>query len=165
MKKRFFIFWLMVLVLTSCETGYDVDYRLVNNSGHTVTFTSNPKYQEYFWNDHPTGITIESGKDSLYFVVRDKLGSANFSSAKDILFTCEIYGDTIWFTFDDGKRLVYTREEGNGPYDFDGKHYTYLTKRAHLLVIPYDRYGYLTYTITEEDYAQAKQETDIPNKK
>lgn len=156
MKKTFFILCLFAVALTSCETGYDVDYRLVNNSGHTVTFTSNPKYQDDFWNDHPTGITIESGKDSLYFVVRDKLGSANLASAKGNLFTFQIYGDTIWFTFDDGKHLVYTREEENGPYDFDGEHYTYITKRAHLLVIPYDRYGYLTYTITEQDYAQAR---------
>ena len=156
MERLGFVLCLCVMVLlSSCETGYDVDYRLVNNSGHTVTFTSNPKYQDHFWNDHPTGITIESGKDSLYFIVRENLGSANFASAKGNLFTFEVYGDTIWFTFDDGKRLVYTREEGNGPYDFEGDHYTYLTKRAHLLLIPYDRYGYLTYTITEEDYANS----------
>ena len=156
MKKIGFFFCLLVIaLLSSCDTGYDVDYRLVNNSGHTVTFTSNPKYQDHFWNDHPTGITIESGKDSLYFIVRDNLGSANFASAKGNLFTFEVYGDTIWFTFDDGKRLTYTREEGNGPYDFEGDHYTYLTKRGHMFLKYYDQYGCLTYTITEEDYANS----------
>ena len=155
MKKIGFVFCLLAIIFTSCDPRYDVDYRLANNSGHAVTFSSNLKLQDGFWGDHPGGVVIEPGQDSLYFVVREELGSANLASATDVLFRYEVYGDTIWFNFDDGKRLVYTREEGKGPYDFEGDHYTYDTKRGRIFLMPYDCYGCLTYTITKEDYANS----------
>lgn len=152
MKKSFFILCLLVIALTSCDPGYGIDFKLVNNSGHAVTFTSNPEYQG-FWENHPNGITIESKQDTVFFV-SNGLGSANIATAKaDLLM---VYGDSILFTFDDGKLLIYTQEEGNGPFNLEGDRYTWTTKRGNMFLLRYDCYGYLTYTITEEDYAQAE---------
>ncbi|MBR6226808.1 MAG: hypothetical protein IKQ79_00740, partial [Bacteroidales bacterium] len=67
MKKSFFILCLLVIALTSCDPEYGIDFKLVNNSGHAVTFTSNPEYQG-FWENHPNGITIESKQDTVFFV-------------------------------------------------------------------------------------------------
>ena len=152
MKKSFFILCLLVIALTSCDPEYGIDFKLVNNSGHAVTFTSNPEYQG-FWGNHPNGITIESKQDTVFFV-SNGLGSANIATAKaDLLM---VYGDSILFTFDDGKFLIYTQEEGNGPFNLEGDRYTWTTKRGNMFLLRYDCYGYLTYTITEEDYAQAE---------
>ena len=155
MKKSFFFLCLLVIALSSCDPEYGVDYKLVNNSGHTVTFTSNPDCIDCFWVNHPDGITVESGQDSLFYILTD-YGSANLSSAKGGLTQFGVYGDTIVYTFDNGKRLVYSREEGNGPFDFEGDHYIWTAKRDHRFILPYSYYGYLTYTITEEDYTQAE---------
>ncbi len=153
MKKSFFFLCLLVIALSSCDPEYGVDYKLVNNSGHTVTFTSNPDCIDCFWVNHPNGITIESKQDTVFFV-SNGLGSANIATAKaDLLM---VYGDSILFTFDDGKFLIYTQEEGNGPFNLEGDRYTWTTKRGNMFLLRYDCYGYLTYTITEEDYAQAE---------
>ncbi len=152
MKKSFFILCLLVIALTSCDPEYGIDFKLVNNSGHAVTFTSNPEYQG-FWENHPNGITIESKQDTVFFV-SNGWGAANIATAKaDLLM---VYGDSILFTFDDGKFLIYTQEEGNGPFNLEGDRYTWTTKRGNMFLLRYDCYGYLTYTITEDDYAQAE---------
>ena len=154
MKKIGFFLCLLVITLSSCDPEYGVDYKLVNNSGHTVTFTSNPDCFDCFWVNHPAGITVESGQESLFYVLIEN-GSANLASAKNCISRFGVYGDTIVYTFEDGKHLVYTREEGNGPFDFEGNHYTWITKRGHMFLKYYDQYGCLTYTITEEDYANS----------
>ena len=150
MKKTGFFFCLLVIALSSCDPGYQVDYKLINNSGHSVVFTSKTQYQ-YFWENHPNGIMVKQGEDSLFYTTGG-LGIAEFDLAKINLSSEQVYGDTITFTFDDGKRLIYTQEEGNGPFDFEGNHYTWITKRGHMFFRSYDSYGCLTYTITEEDY-------------
>ena len=63
-----------------------------------------------------------------------------------------INGETVTFTFDDGKQLVYKKEDGNGPYNFEDDHYGWTTKRGHFFLVYYDYYGCLSYTITEQDY-------------
>ena len=153
MKKIGFFLCFLVVALTSCDPGYCIDYKLINNSGHSVVFASKTQYQ-YFWENHPNGIMIKQGEDSLFYT-HDGLGEAEFDFAKGALSWYQVYGDTINFTFDDGKRLIYTQEEGNGPFDFEGNHYTWITKRGHMFLKYYDQYGCLTYTITEEDYANS----------
>ena len=152
MKKTFFILCLFAVALTSCDPMFDISYKLVNDSGHAVTFIS--VVQPGFWYDHPDGITLEKAKDTTFYSVQG-LGTASFEKAKGNLLS-NIYGETVTFTFDDGKQLVYTQEEGNGPYDFEGDHYVWATKRGHFFLVYYDYYGCLSYTITEQDYAQAR---------
>lgn len=152
MKKKVFILCLLVVALTSCDPMFDISCKLVNDSGHAVTFIS--VVQPGFWYDHPDGITLEKAKDTTFYSVQG-LGTASFEMAKGNLLS-DIYGETVTFTFDDGKQLVYTKEEGNGPYDFEGEHYVWTTKRSHFFLMNYDGFGCLTYTITEEDYFNAQ---------
>ena len=153
MKKIGFFLCLLVITLSSCDPGCNIDYKLINNSGHSVVFASKTQFQ-YFWEKHPNGIMIKQGEDSLFYTTFGR-GDAEFDYAKGALFYYQVYGDTITFTFDDGKRLIYTQEEGNGPFDFEGNQYTWITKRGHMFLKYYDQYGCLTYTITEEDYANS----------
>lgn len=156
MKKTFFILCLLAVALTSCDPVHSIDYQLINSSGHTVTFASvtNPDSLS-FWFHHPNGITLEKSKDTVFFC-SEGIGSATLERAKGMLSWEKVYGGMITFTFDDGKQLVYTQEEGNGPYDFEGDHYVWATKRGHFFLVYYDYYGCLSYTITEQDYAQAR---------
>ena len=153
MKKIGFFFCLLVIALTACDPGFGVDFKIVNDSSHDVVFTSNPEYHS-FWENHPGGILVTHGEDSLFYQGYG-WDEAELSKAKGILFYDQVYGDTITFIFDDGRRLVYIQEEGEGPYDFEGDHYTWITKEGHLGLKFYDQYGCLTYTITEEDYANS----------
>ena len=151
MKRIVFCLCFLVVALTSCDPGFVDDYRLNNNSGHKVTFSStSSSSNQSFWNDHPNGVIIENGEDSLFYSF-EALGTAELDYAEQILSLC-VYGDTITFTFDDGRQLVFTKEEGNGPFDFEGDHYSWTTKRGHIFLMYYDQYGCLTYTITREDY-------------
>ena len=153
MKRKAFVFCLLDIVLTSCDPGFIIEYKISNQSGHRVTFTSNNKNEYSIWNEHPDGIILEQGKDSL-FLTYDGLGIAEFEMAQDQLL-CYVYGDSIVFSFDDGKRLVYTSETVTGPYDFDGDHFEWTTEKASW-PFHHDAYGCLTYTITEEDYLKAE---------
>jgi hypothetical protein len=153
MKKLGFFLCLLVIALTSCDHAYSIDYKLSNSSGHAVTFTSN-MYND-FWKNYPDGITIEPRQDTIY-LIHEGLGSAHLYKAKDYLLSVyEVYGDTITFTFDDGRYLKYTKEVGNGPFDFEGDHYIWTTERNQGFLNSWDYYGCLTYTITEEDYANS----------
>ena len=40
MKKNVFILCLLAVALTSCDPMFDISYKLVNDSGHAVTFIS-----------------------------------------------------------------------------------------------------------------------------
>lgn len=153
MKRKAFVFCLLAIVLTSCDPWFIIEYKISNQSGHRVTFTSNNKNEYSIWNEHPDGIILEQGKDSL-FLTYDGLGIAEFEMAQDLLL-CYVYGDSIVFSFDDGKRLVYTSETITGPYDFDGDHFEWATEKASW-PFHHDAYGCLTYTITEEDYLKAE---------
>ena len=150
MRNKGFIFCLLVIALTSCDPSSIIDFKLVNNSGHAVTITSNLSHKD-FW---PNDISIESGQDTLIFSAMD-LGPAPASLNQLTIGLGKINCDTVICTFDDGKRLVYTQEEGNGPFDFNGKHYNWTTKKGFMFLIPFNRYGHLSYTITEEDYANS----------
>ena len=151
MRTKGFFFCLLVIALTSCDPGFVDDYRLINNSGHMVTFSSTSNSSNhFFWNDHFNGVIVEQGGDSLYFT-HEGIGMAEKDDAKQYL-SIYVYGDTITYTFDDGRQLVFTEEEGTGPFDFEGDHYSWTTKRGHFFLKYYDQYGCLTYTITEEDY-------------
>ena len=153
MKRKAFIFCLLAIALTSCDPGFIIECKIANQSGHRVTFTSNNKNEYSIWSEHPNGITLGQGMDSV-FLVYDGLGSAELDMAKDQLL-CYAYGDSIVFSFDDGKRLVYTSETITGPYDFDGDHFEWTTEKASW-PFHHDAYGCLTYTITEEEYLKAE---------
>jgi hypothetical protein len=153
MKRKAFVFCLLAIVLTSCDPGFIIEYKISNQSGHRVTFTSNNKNEYSIWNEHPDGIILEQGNDSV-FLVYDGLGMAELDLAQYILLQY-VYGDTLSFSFDDGKRLVYTSETVTGPYDFDGDHFEWTTEKASW-PFHHDAYGCLTYTITEEDYLKAE---------
>ena len=133
MKRKAFIFCLLAIALTSCDPGFIIECKIANQSGHRVTFTSNNKNEYSIWSEHPDGIILEQGKDSL-FLTYDGLGIAEFEMAQDLLL-CYVYGDSIVFSFDDGKRLVYTSETVTGPYDFDGDHFEWTTEKASCLSI------------------------------
>ena len=144
---------MLAIALTSCDPGFVIECKIANQSEHRVTFTSNNTNEYSIWSEHPNGITLEQGKDSLFLVI-DGLGVANFDRAKYELL-CFAYGDSIVFSFDDGKRLVYTQEVITGPYDFDGDHFEWTTEKASW-PFHHDAYGCLTYTITKEDYLKAE---------
>ena len=129
-----------------------IECKIANQSGHRVTFTSNNTNEGSIWSEHPDGITLEQGKDSV-FIVYDGLGIAVLDRAQYILLQY-VYGDTISFSFDDGKRLVYTQEIITGPYNFDDDHFEWTTEKASW-PFHHDAYGCLTYTITEDDYLKA----------
>lgn len=153
MKRKAFILCLLAIALTSCDPGFMIECKIANQSGHRVTFISNNTNEYSIWSEHPNGITLEQGKDSLFLVI-DGLGTANFDRAKDELLSFA-YGDSIIFSFDNGKRLVYTQEVITGPYDFDGDHFEWITEKASW-PFHHDAYGCLTYTITKEDYLKAE---------
>ena len=153
MKRKAFTICLLAIALTSCDPGFIIDCKIVNHSGHNVTFFSNNSSEQSIWSEHPNGITLEHGKDSL-FLTFGGLGIAERDMAQDQLL-CYVYGDSITFSFDNGKRLVYTSETVTGPYDFDGDHFEWTTEKASW-PFHHDAYGCLTYTITEEEYLQAK---------
>lgn len=153
MKRKAFIFFLLTIVLTSCDPGFMVECKIANQSGHRVTFTSNNTNEYSIWSDHPNGITLEQGKDSL-LLIYDGLGIADLDLAQELLLGY-VYGDTISISFDDGKRLIYTSEDVTGPYDFDGDHFAWTTEKASW-PFHHDAYGCLTYTISEEDYLKAE---------
>ena len=153
MKKSIFILCLLAVAMTSCAPMFEIDYKLINDSNHAVTFIS--VVQPGFWYDHPDGITLDKAKDTLFFRV-DGMGTATFDRAKEILLWKNILGETVTFTFDDGKQLVYRKEDGKGPYDFEGDHYGWITKRGHFFLVNYDYYGCLSYTITQKDYYNAQ---------
>ena len=144
---------LLAIALTSCDPGFMIEYKIANQSGHRVTFISNNTSVSSIWSEHPNGISLEQGNDSVFFVY-DGLGVATLEMAQDGLL-CYVYGDSIIFSFDDGKRLVYTQEIITGPYDFDGDHFEWTTEKASW-PFHHDAYGCLTYTITEEDYLKAE---------
>jgi len=151
MRTKGFFFCLLIIALTSCDPSHITDFKLINNSEHAVTITSNIK-DEDFGNDFPKAISIESGQESLLFSGMS-LGPASLVQVTNSY--SRINCDTIICTFDDGKRLVYTQEEGKGPYNLKDDHYKWKTKKGFMFLIPYNRYGHLTYTITEEDYANS----------
>lgn len=153
MKRKAFILCLLAIALTSCDPGFMIECKIANQSGHRVTFMSNNKNEYSIWNDHPDGITLEQGKDTL-FLTYDGLGTAERNMAQDQLL-CYVYGDSIVFSFDDGKRLIYTSNTVTGPYDFDGDHFEWSTEKASG-PFHHNAYGCLTYTITEEDYLKAE---------
>ena len=152
-KKPFFALCLLAMFLTSCDPGYIIEYKFYNQSGHRVTFTSNNTSNQYFWDKHPNGITLEQGNDSVFFVY-DGLGGADLDLAKYVLLQY-VFGDTISFSFDDGKQLVYSQETVTGPHDFDGDRFAWATEQASW-PFHHDAYGCLSYTITEDDYLQAE---------
>lgn len=152
-KKPFFALCILAMLLTACDPGFIIEYKICNQSGHGVTFISNNTSHQSFWSEHPKGIALEQGNDSV-FLVYDGLGVAELDLAQYILLQY-VYGDTLSFSFDDGKRLVYTSETVTGPYDFDGDHFEWTTEKASW-PFHHDAYGCLTYTITEEDYLKAE---------
>lgn len=138
----------------ACDPAYFIDYSVRNKSGHDVTIYSTFPSDRTLWNNNPNGIAVSNGQDTL-FCTTEGLGSANLATAKDDIRTW-VYGDTVTFLFDDGKQIVYLQSNEDEVFDVYCSHYSWSSEKDWMILLHYNKYGHLKYTITEEDYNRAK---------
>ena len=153
MKKLLVCMALFVCgIFIACDPVFFIDYSICNKSGHDVTITSTPikGLKESLWDDNPNGIIAKDGVDTMVYTI-EGIGTANLPTAKAKLKLC-VYGDTVTFTFDDGKQLFYYKQNDNGVFDVKSSNYSWSSKMDGLI----SRFGYLKYTITQEDYNNAR---------
>ena len=156
MKKIVLLCAAMVVagLFTACDPYYCIDYSICNKSGHDVTIKSAYPSDNTLWDNNPDGITIKNGMDTM-FCTTDGNGNANIVQAKADM-KIWVYGDTVSFTFDDGKQLVYLRRDDDGVFDVESNHYSWSSEKDWMLLMRYTKYGHLTYTITEDEYNNAQ---------
>lgn len=156
MKKVFLVFVAMLALglFSACDPAYFIDYSVRNKSGHDVTIYSTFPSDRTLWNNNPNGIAVSNGQDTL-FCTTEGLGSANLATAKSDIRTW-VYGDTVTFMFDDGKQLVYSQSNEDGVFDVNDSHYSWSSEKDWMILLHYNKYGHLKYTITEEDYNRAQ---------
>lgn len=151
MKKILMICTPLLLagLFTACDPWHSIDHSISNKSGHDVTIMSTYPLDYALWENNPDGIIIRNGSDTM-FCTTEGFGIANTSEAEyDI--GIWVYGDTVTFTFDDGKQLVYLKKSGDGVYDVESKHYSWSSEKELM-----SSHGHLAYTITEDEYNNAK---------
>ena len=138
-------------LFASCDPAYTIDYTFRNRTGHEVTLKSSYPFDHTLWDRHPNGITVANRTDTL-FCTTDGIGSANRVTAEADIRTW-VYGDTVTFTFDDGKKLTYLRRNRNGVFDLYDNHYIWYDEKGWW---GNKKYACLTFTLTAEDYNRAR---------
>ena len=141
-------------LFSACDPAYFIDSSVHNKSGHDVTIYSTFPSDRTLWNNNPNGIAVSNGQDTLFYTT-EGLGSANLSTAKSDIRTW-VYGDTVTFMFDDGKQIIYLRRNEDGVFDVNDSHYSWSSEKDRMILLHYNKYGHLKYSITEEDYNRAQ---------
>ena len=153
---------ILAVCIAACDPGYTEDVVIRNASKHYVTII--PLHAE---TDDSTATTSEktytlAPNEEVVIEQLGGIGSASFEEG--VTYFKYFYGDSVKLGFggfgEDGlirEKTYYAWEtEGVSPYNFQSANYTYEEKRNTGRVfhdLPY--YGKLTFTITDEHYAEA----------
>ena len=169
MKRVYFLFAAaaIVLLFTSCDPSYDVEWVMVNHCGRDV------KIYRYRWQypsssysnclNEPsltTQMTELKDGDSLLIGCYGNLGSTNYEGSKRHV-KDEYWLDSVRFVFSSGEERGFSALRGDtawGPYCFGSDSYAYqewsnegLTFNGLILKTR------LTYTLTAEEFGLAAQ--------
>ena len=153
---------ILAVCIAACDPGYTEDVVIRNASKHYVTII--PLHAEI---DDSTATTSEktytlAPNEEVVIEQLGGIGTASFEEG--VTYFKYFYGDSVKLGFggfgEDGlirEKTYYAWEtEGVSPYNFQSANYTYEEKRNTGRVfhdLPY--YGKLTFTITDEHYAEA----------
>ena len=158
--KRILSLLLFVLMMSSCDPGFDQAYYFVNGSSHAVTIETlidiSDTYRLPEWStdsityfENLEGITVEPHSRRLLHT-EGGLGVASGEfTAQNLRNT--IFGDSVLFRFDDGRflRYRYDKPAQNSPYSDSNYSFT-LTEQTR----GYSS-GFSVYTLTDDDYLRS----------
>ena len=160
MKKVLrFPFLFFILLVCSCDPGYQTDYYYVNRSTHIVTiralmdstdmYFTNFRGETWMFFENPSGISIEPGSR---FLIHHEggLGFSTKDGTAEIL-QHYILGYSVCFEFDNGACLFYKPDEWapNNPYIENN----YSFRLTH--VSRGSSEGEAEYIITQDDFSRA----------
>ena len=161
MKKIIFIMTLAV-ILAACDPGYTEDVVIRNASSHYVTIIPlHPEADDSLATIAGKTYTLAPNEE----VVIEQLGGIGSASFEEgVNYFKAFYGDSVKLGFGGIWEDILVREKtyyawettGISPYNFQSLNYTYEEKLNTGRVfhnLPY--YGKLTFTITDEHYAEA----------
>ena len=152
------------LAFVACDPGYTCDSVVNNVSGHSVTI--NPLNYTVVTQYRDTSI-----KDAIYnsdFVALNSderavvvsTGGIGYASREECIYNMRLYlGDSVEFTFDDNKKVIFyaTDTTGVSPYNFNATFYHYVQDLAvNRGKVGDPKYGTLTLNLDDTFYQQAQ---------
>ena len=151
-----------LLMLASCDPGYDEDLCIKNTSERSVTVipanrVGYSRADSATYVHEATPVTLASGEEQTVYTTGG-VGAASRGEG-EFMFK-QYYNDSVVFQFDDGEQVVYYSGDTSeiSPYNFNSTLYGYEEKLNTGITfhgLPY--YGRLTFTITNAHYAAAQK--------
>ena len=147
--------FLLALSLVACKPSLHIDYAIDNQSGHAVTLQPHESARLNASNcdTYPTVWTFNDKSNTVFFSI-DDAGKANYENAA--LWMNRLLGDSATFIFDDGKKLVFSRDLEEGIFDFREGHMSAKIDKEWDWTLHSDQSGKFTFKLTSIDYNNAR---------
>lgn len=135
---KFFPFFLALLMLNACNDDdfpydYNKHYSVINKSGQSI-------FIEYYKGiSRPGGGPVPNDSTFSYGLIKDSISNSHIL----------LNSDSVWITFNDNKKLVYKKNQCQTRNIMCENSFTCGTG-------PVSYVTYCTFTITPEDYKNAK---------